>query len=535
MNSGRILRQRGGVILEALIAFLVLGGGVVAVLYLQGNLMEGNSNSKARAEAMELGKEHIESLRNYIEKEQFENALTLAAADARSNNPIQGINANYTVTYSYDATPEDENQDLTEVTEEPVKLSSTVPQQIMVTVEWDSSKSDDTGSPIRENVVLSTVLYYSKPELATLRDDQEEGDSVDPSDFPLPSPWLTGYEGEHESTESLKPEGSEDWMTPVDLPPRMIMELDETGGISFKEEIVTLKTYTAPPDSPNAGRTNVEVIYDGNVELTSFGGIVHQISGEIILHPDSQTTLTDVNRSLEVLASPPSFCMFPICDEAEETSTDLPCEKPNGAKYVSYTCFVPGDCTDGDPYSVGCPDPFAPPPDKDLNGGWYGRVGNFNIALKPDDMVCVADTRLGSNPDDSNLTPSREYVTHRWEYFDDPTDEPDLGETIPNIAGNEGINRSFNCQSFIIAKRKTGEGACLELAKEYPDYDPTTSFDPVAPTGTLWLPHENMIRWVDENGASPEEPPFLIRPTTEKNYVLPVYEEFCGASPLPEI
>ena len=77
MKSALKSRQSGFAIIEALIAFLVLGIGVAALLYLQGDLMSGSSLSKARAEAMELAKDRTEVLRNYIDKRQFLSALRI--------------------------------------------------------------------------------------------------------------------------------------------------------------------------------------------------------------------------------------------------------------------------------------------------------------------------------------------------------------------------------------------------------------------------------------------------------------------------
>ena len=127
-----------------------------------------------------------------------------------------------------------------------------------------------------------------------------------------------------------------------------------------------------------------------------------------------------------LLASPPSYCVAPIC--ADGACKILSCdhvdvvdgtlcnnEIPTGefVQYISYVCYVPGDCTNG---GVGCDEPgedlgctigdegctqaieslsctadsdgcrdtligFKPPTDKDLNGGWYGRIGNFNLFL----------------------------------------------------------------------------------------------------------------------------------------------------------
>ena len=150
-------RQNGFAIIEALIAFLLLGIGVAALLYLQVNLMSGSSASKARAEAMELAKDRTEMLRNYIQKDQYLSALSNAPAGS-----VPGVNATYNVIYYNVPTSTDDAQLLT------------------VKVSWTGSKGSS------EDVVLETMLYFMSPVIASgIVTGDEEGDDF----FPLISPF----------------------------------------------------------------------------------------------------------------------------------------------------------------------------------------------------------------------------------------------------------------------------------------------------------------------------------------------------------
>jgi type IV pilus assembly protein PilV len=400
-------RQNGFAIIEALIAFLLLGIGVAALVSLQGNLMSGSSTSKARAEAMELAKDRTEMLRNIIDREQYLSAL----GSVPQGDTVDGINATYTVNYTIT---------------NPLTTDKT--QHLTVKVSWTGSESDS------EEVSLETMLYYMSPTIASGIEsvDGDEGDF-----FPLVSPLITGVEGEHPSTAQIIDSQSEGY---------------DGDDISDDSPGVEIRRYTAAVGGTLEGRSNIEVLYDTDgdgdkeVVLTSFGGIVHKLQGDVTIDSRANTTLDSLSDNLRFLASPPSFCVFPI--------NPLDVDGDGDNDFASYVCYVPGDCTYGvaDGYVVstppdfsnpGCPANFLPPntgiPDlHDLNGGWYGRVGNFGIAIHPEDMVCTSQTTR------THLTPSREYVTYRYE---------DSSKTT--IIGNEGINTPYSNQIFLIIRNDT--------------------------------------------------------------------------------
>ena len=548
-------RQNGFAIIEALIAFLLLGIGVAALLYLQGNLMSGSSTSKARAEAMELAKDRTEVLRNYIDKRQFLSALGGVIQD----DPVDGVNAKYIVCYNI-LQKNNEDPPVLSVIGATNPLSIQKVQKLTVTVKWPGVEGD-TVTCIAENskdekVTLETILYFMSPVIVSAigPDSNGEGGGLPP----LLAPWIAGKGGEDPSTAPIKlsdSDSSDDDITNVDgdtHPPG-----------------ITIMRYIG--EGTLQGRSNVEVIVGNEVKLTSFGGIVHRIQGKIITDrfsvpldadndgelstdelrnywiddggadgtgtaddgimqekevkywidgsdgsdpdgiiqeeefiywvdandddvvdvsefdpPEATATASSTIEELRVLGSPPSFCLFPICDDSRDTDTD--CKVPVNPALddddsinddvdefgvASYVCYVPGDCTYQDVYASGslngCPAAFISPTDddfEDLNGGWYGRIGNFGIKLNPDDMVCTTDTTK------THLTPSREYVTYRWGC----SDETSIDETscIFNseswaIIGNEGINTPYSNQTFIIARKNNKPSVyCPIRALSYP-------------------------------------------------------------------
>ena len=575
MRSAFKNMQGGMAIMEALIALGVLGVGVAALLYLQGNLMSGNSLSKARAEAMKIAEYSISEVRNYVEVQQYNDAVE-KIIDDQSNGIYKEVTpdnndkvnvAKYTVTYTFSQEDDsDPDNPVLRVIDDIFLINLSKTQQIEVQVEWEGSELDG-GNTKKESVTLASNYYFLKPAIAATIAEQNDGE-IDPSDFELPSPWLTGVEGPHKSTDKFK--DNTDGNEPVDSAHDIlsVLKLDDSGEVFVGSADIEIKTY----HNSITGLSNVEIVDGTNADgtpkvvLTSFGGIVHRLKGEIILHQDADTVLTTIIENFKLLASPPSYCVAPICADGDckilscdDVVDNVLCNSGISTgeyvQYVSYVCYVPGDCTHGDvdgDEAKGCPDPFSPPPDKDLNGGWYGRIGNFNLFLdREKDMVCTADTLIGgANP---NMTPSREYATHRWELIDSPYDVPDQG-TIQMITGNEGINRPFDCnpdpeaptgkafaQTFIIAGIVNNDAtACLDIAAQYTILTPPL---------TLKLPPENVIRIIGERTSIPPTltlghadypapyPPLtdLIVPFTPTNVVLPTFDDYCIQAPVAPV
>jgi Tfp pilus assembly protein PilV len=469
-------RQSGFAIIEALIAFLLLGIGVAALVYLQGNLMSGSGTSKARAEAMELAQFRMEILRNYVEEAEFQDSLYSAVQ--KEPDTIPGVNAEYTVSYELNGTDIASSTPIADA-----QLSTADPQRITVRVDWPNSEG---GS---EEVSLETMLYFIKPEISSAINAQNNGDA---SKVLLTSPWITGVEGEDPSTAPIKlADGNSDDNDIATTDDGLL-------GIEINRYIATTGTLE--------GRSNVEVIVGDEVVLTSFGGIVHRLQGDIIIDSGANTTLGDLATDLKILASPPSYCVFPINphDDDGDGVDDV----------ASYVCYVPGDCTYGsseeaktDPETI-CPDNFISPIDddfNDLNGGWYGRIGNFGIAIHPDDMVCTTYATK------TNLTPSREYVTYRCKVAlvsdECPDDDSDVSNGNGNIIANEGINTPYSAQTFLIIRNNTD---CADYGVTFVDEQ---------------IKRELYGEKVFENGV-----PKVTDPPWDKNVVLPENECVTGLS-----
>jgi hypothetical protein len=176
-----------------------------------------------------------------------------------------------------------------------------------------------------------------------------------------------------------------------------------------------------------------------NVELTVYGGKIIKFSGTI--YYDSSTPY--------VRATSPSFCAFFEMSKAECGITF------NGSQINCgrYACYAGGDCSNG---GDGCPvsqDALDALPD-DLNGGWYGKVGDFFPGLANAQQyptICMGD---------SIDVAARLYVTER-----DIGDPVVVDEVIVSTGTErEGINTSFECQDVLISE--PNDSACSGMLEE---------------------------------------------------------------------
>ncbi len=125
-------RSRGISLIEALIAILVLGAGLLAVAKFQGGLTASSGQTKARAEAVQLARDRIEQLRNLITATQHANL-------AGGSDTPTGVAASFTRNWS---------------------VTGTDPVQIRVSVTWDDPK-DGT-----QTVALTSLIAWDNPELS---------------------------------------------------------------------------------------------------------------------------------------------------------------------------------------------------------------------------------------------------------------------------------------------------------------------------------------------------------------------------------
>ena len=83
-------RQVGVGLIEVLIALVVIGVGVIAIVALNADLMSGSGLAKARMEALDLAEEKIEELLPHIDEMVEEGLVTMEKVRVikyRANGP----------------------------------------------------------------------------------------------------------------------------------------------------------------------------------------------------------------------------------------------------------------------------------------------------------------------------------------------------------------------------------------------------------------------------------------------------------------
>lgn len=90
-------KQQGLALIEAMVAFMVVGVGVLGVLKINSTLLAGTGQSKARAEAVALAQERLERARDF----NLQTACADPALDTPAEEAIAGINEAYTVTTTF--------------------------------------------------------------------------------------------------------------------------------------------------------------------------------------------------------------------------------------------------------------------------------------------------------------------------------------------------------------------------------------------------------------------------------------------------
>jgi type II secretory pathway pseudopilin PulG len=397
-------KQNGVGLIEILIVLVVLVIAWAAIAALQGTLMTGSAVTKARNEALGLAREKTEELRTTIEKGQYDAALADTAGNFTpdSDNPINGVNAQFTRSWLLD----DWNIDGLGDDEDYAK-------KLTMQVSWVNNEG------VTENVVLNSMITYSdKQAIASFA----TGGTGDANGTTIPN----------NNTASEGPGTVDPNSTPV---------VDEVGdGDSSTDDAI----YTAYDNDGNL------VVYQGAAVngvflngLTVYGGKIIKIAGTIYYNSPEPY----------VQATSPAFC-------ASFARTKALCGIDEGSptNCAEYVCYAGGDCKNG---GEGC-DVFtqaqldALP---DLNGGWWGKVGDFFPTLENATQfptICTGD---------SINVAARLYVTKRQ--FADPVivDEEVLNTGIER----EGINTSFDCQNVMISE--PNDTACTSMIEELTGYE----------------------------------------------------------------
>lgn len=282
-------------------------------------------------------------------------------------------------------------------------------KKLAITVAWQNNEG------VAENVVLNSIITFpNKLAIASYA----TGGTGDPGGPGIPNA-ATASEG------------------PTEVPIKS-GSVDEAGNPNDTSDDVS----TGVDDDGNL------IVYTGtqvmeNVKLTVYGGVIHKLKG--IIFYDSPYPY--------VRATSPSFCTtFSHTKEAcgiTDNSSKTDC--------AEYVCYVGGDCKTGGPL---CPQNTAQRDElPDLNGGWWGKVGDFFPTLDNANQyptICMGD---------SINVAARLYVTKRK--LSDPVLDADGLVTNTGIE-REGINTSFDCQDVMISD--TNDKACTSMIAELTGY-----------------------------------------------------------------
>jgi Tfp pilus assembly protein PilV len=136
-GSSQYGKQQGFTLLEALIAFVILAGGLLALFRYHNTTMETTGEAKVRAEAMALGDQKLEELRSYLSQDNFQDDTVTGAGLGEYNG----------VDYAADFTRS-------------WTVAGTNPREIAVAVSWD----DRTGTT--QSVQLSSLVWGVSPTQA---------------------------------------------------------------------------------------------------------------------------------------------------------------------------------------------------------------------------------------------------------------------------------------------------------------------------------------------------------------------------------
>ena len=435
-------KAKGFGLIEILIVLVVLVVAWAALAALQGELMSGSATSKARSEALELAREKTEDMRSSIEKGQYvaDLAVTGDALIPDPDGTVDGVNA--TFSRSWKLVDVDVNADGT--TEDFLK-------QLVMKVAWTNNEG------VVEDVVLNSMIVFSdKLKIASL----ETGGSDNVGKLAHPN-QLTANEGP-------SPPGT---VITGDPDP------DEEGGNNQPNDDI----YTGTDDQGNL------VVYGGtadaeNVFLTVFGGKILKFSG--MIYYDSSPPY--------VRATSPSYCTT-----FTQRQEDCGIANNSSIECARYVCYVGGDCSNG---GAGCPTPDPDNPLPDLNGGWYGKIGDFFPSLSNPNQfptICMGD---------STDVPARLYYTKR----------AFSGSTTGY--SREGINTSFECHDTLISA--PNDSACEDLIVELGEYgifvDANAEPSEVAD-------HE-IVRTLEADGIN------TVLAATNNNFDNGVFPNYCGGN-----
>ena len=336
--------DRGFVLIEALLAIVILGIGVLGIAKLNGVLLRDSGVSKTRAEAVQIAQEQFESIREIVASGGCSGVLQCGCASlANSSETVAGLNANYQVSVNY-ANPEDAS----------AARDDARWLEAAVTVSWPDDDSDAVNSSVAVTGLVSCLSSRSQAYAA-------EGKVL--SDFLknstgrgiVGSKGYEAQEGDVGTTNQVAGTDVADGTTTYESTNRWVQLVNADGLVVLRFE-----------------KTGCEQASESDTGFST-------ISGKVFVQAKNGDPIAAAD-DLFVISSDASYCATLDYEDGGVL--------PNGASgsgveffYTYYQCY--------------------------LGPEWWGNVGVIvSETLKPNDRVCVGDPTSADDGTDYSSVPS---------------------------------------------------------------------------------------------------------------------------------
>lgn len=464
MNKKLNSKQRGIGLVEVLVALVVVSLGLLGLAKLEGNLLSTSGNNKARAEAMGIAQQQMETIRYAASSDtsyqELNDGFPPSLVDL-DPFPVTGTNAQFTVDIDID--DPDANQIINTIVAVAWTDATGAPDS--VTLMSEIALQDVQKSAFNTNDSAASTAVPS-PRQSASEDVQAASETVDPNDVisptqtPLPATGTVAADGDRASG------------------------LAETFTVNSTDATPVPYTLTAIADD---SRYYITYFGEGNLgvyvcETTAVGGcryIQNHFGGVTLSTKGVIYSAKNTNNNLTGIIPVWSSSEVTACYKGTITQTG------SGASAVysmPYECVYAGNCEDepnpGDYCKLGVtPDQVR---DKGVGpGGEFGNLGLIGLdGSNGGDQVCYLEGspdwnntenllsgRYDSLPggqkqyNESYLFPvtARQYVTRRL---------MSNGEER-----SEGINKSFRNHNFLLVNRTNNADQyknCYQAINETP-------------------------------------------------------------------
>lgn len=333
-------RQRGFTLLEALIAFVVLAGGLLAAYRYHNISIQSTADAKIRAEATALAEQKLEALRN------FETIGEFTTEVVSHTDVTDGAGSGDAHDWGYDGV------DFAASFTRTVTVTGTNPREVLVQVGW----TDRAGSP--QSVQVSSLLWETEPEGSAVGFNFALNGSGGGYSWPEPTPLDdgTGYGG---------------------------------GKVTIKYKGDNGQLYDSEADALAAGTTvvSVRVYFTGTIESVDGGRLV-----SVTLNGTPVGSGTECQVDADIGGVATEFDPLAV-DGSGNPRIFNTGHFTSGAYALAGGLSYPGIWLDdsgievADPYLYSCVIDDIP-----LNESWQGTVtyaGEQGVPKDPDDVVCI--------------------------------------------------------------------------------------------------------------------------------------------------